>query len=86
MLGKAGQLNVRLIYVRIGDQRVRLRANKGGEGKGAITSVVVLSVLFGPLGLTKHGHNIKIPARQSITAYVDEDTDLTFPVRPPPAG
>jgi hypothetical protein len=84
MLGKAGQLNVRLIYVRIGDQRVRLRANKGGEGKGAMTSVVVLSVLFGPIGLIKHGHNIKIPVGQTIVAYVDEDTDLTLPIAPPP--
>ena len=86
MMGKAGQLNIRLVYVRIGDQRVRLRANKGAEGKGAVTSVVVLSVLFGPLGFLKHGHNIKIPAGQSITAYVDEDTDLTVPVDPPPRG
>ena len=86
MMGKAGQLNVRLIYMKIGDMRVRLRASKGEEGKNAVTSTVVLTVLFGPLGLIKHGHNIVIPKGQTMVAYVDDDTDIPFPVAPPPRG
>ncbi len=86
MMGKAGQLNVRLIYMKIGDMRVRLRASKGEEGKNAVTSTVVLTVLFGPLGLIKHGHNIVIPKGQTMVAYVDDDADIPFPVAPPPRG
>ena len=86
MMGKAGQLNVRLIYMKIGDMRVRLRASKGEEGKNAVTSTVVLTVLFGPLGLIKHGHNIVIPKGQTMVAYVDDDTDIPYPVAPPPRG
>lgn len=83
-MGKAGQLNVRLDYIRIGDQRVRLRASKGQEGKGAVGATIALTVLFGPLGLLKRGHDIEIQPGQSITAYVDSDADIRMPLAAPP--
>jgi hypothetical protein len=45
MLGKPGQLNVRLDFVRIGGVRVRLVASKGMRGKGSVTSAWVLGAL-----------------------------------------
>ena len=85
-MGQAGALNVRLTYIRIGDAKVRLRASKGGEGKGAMGATVALTVLFGPLGLLKRGHDIEIKPGQTITAYVDQDAEISTPVDPPPAG
>ena len=85
-MGQAGELNVRLSYIRIGDAKVRLRASKGGEGKGAMGATVALTVLFGPLGLLKRGHDIEIKPGQTITAYVDQDAEISVPVEPPPAG
>jgi hypothetical protein len=85
MMGKAGQLNVRLDYVRIGDTHVRLRANQGEEGKSGVTSAIVLTVLFGPLGLIKHGSDVVIQKGQTLTAYVDEDASVTTPIARPPA-
>jgi len=32
-----------------------------------------LTVLFGPIGLIKHGKNVEIPAGTPLTAYVDQD-------------
>lgn len=84
MLGKAGQLNVRLTYLKIGDARVRLRATKGAEGASGATSAVVLTALFGPIGLIKHGHNVVIQKGQTMTAFVDEDINLALPVAAPP--
>lgn len=84
MLGKAGQLSVRLTYVKIGGLRVRVRATKGAEGASGVTSTVVLTALFGPLGLIKHGHNVVIQKGQTLTAYVDEDIDLPLPIAAPP--
>ena len=83
-MGQAGELNVRLEYIRIGDTRIRLRANKAGEGKGALGATVALTVLFGPLGLLKRGHDIAITPGQTITAFVDQDITLSLPVPPPP--
>ncbi|MDB5439170.1 MAG: hypothetical protein JWM33_1597 [Caulobacteraceae bacterium] len=84
MMGQAGELNVRLDYIRVGDDRIRLRASKGGEGKGAMGATIALTVLFGPLGLLKHGHDIEIKSGQTITAYVDQDASITTPLSPPP--
>jgi len=84
MIGKPGALNLRLDYILIGDARVHLRANKVAEGKSGMRSIMVLTVLFGPLGLLKHGSDVVIAKGQVITAFVDEDTLIAFPVAPPP--
>jgi hypothetical protein len=84
MLGKSGQLGVRLDYLKVGAARIHLRANKAGEGASGVTNTVVLTVLFGPLGLLVHGHSIVYPKGTQITAYVDQDTPIDLPVPPPP--
>lgn len=83
-MGQAGELSVRLTYLRVGDSRIRLRASKGGEGKGAMGATIALTVLFGPLGLLKRGHDIEIKPGQTITAYADQDAELVLPMAPPP--
>lgn len=84
MLGKSGQLGLRLSYLKVGDVHVHLRANKSGEGSSGVTNTVVATVLLGPLGLLVHGHSIVYPKGQPITAYVDQDTQIALPVATPP--
>ena len=76
MMGKAGELNLRLEHLKAGDQRVRLRGSKGKEGEGKVGTAVALTVLFGPIGLIKHGKNVDVKAGTILTAYVDEDAQL----------
>lgn len=76
MLGKAGELNVRLEYLKVGEQRVRLRANKGKEGEGKEGTMIALTVLFGPIGLIKKGKNVEVKAGTPLKAFVDEDAKL----------
>ncbi|MGA7063856.1 MAG: hypothetical protein WBY69_21810 [Candidatus Acidiferrales bacterium] len=76
MMGKPGELSIRLEYVKSDDQRLRLRGNKGKEGEGKVGATVALTVLFGPIGLIKHGKNVDIPAGTPLTAYVDQDYTL----------
>ena len=85
MLGKPGTLNVRFDYIKIGDVRVHIRGSKGKEGNSGVGTVVVLTVLFGPLGLIAKGHNVEIKKGQQMVAYVDQDTDLDAPLAKPPA-
>ena len=82
--GQAGELSIRVTYIRIGDTRIRLRATKGQEGQGAMGATVALAVFFGPLGLLKHGHDVEMKAGQTLTAYVDADAELDAPIAPPP--
>jgi hypothetical protein len=76
MLGKGGELNLRLEYVIAGDTRVKLRGTKGKEGEGKVGTAVALTVLFGPIGLIKHGKNVEIKQGTPLAAYVDRDYSI----------
>lgn len=76
MMGKAGELNVRLDYLKVGSVKVHLRGAKGKEGESGTTGVVVLTVLFGPIGLIKHGQNIDIKKGTAMKVYVADDISL----------
>lgn len=84
-MGKAGELNVRLNYIRIGETKVYLRANKSKEGEGALGATIALTILFGPLGLLKRGHDIDIKSGQEISAFIDRDADVDPSAPPPPS-
>lgn len=71
--GKAGELNMRLEYVLAGDTRMKIRGTKGKEGQGKEGTAVALTVLFGPIGLIKHGKNVEIKEGTPLGAYVDQD-------------
>jgi hypothetical protein len=76
MMGRPGELSIRLEYVKSDDQRVHLRGAKGKEGEGKVGATVALTVIFGPIGLIKHGKNVVIPAGAPLTAFVDQDYAL----------
>ena len=76
MMGKAGELNMRLQYLIVGDTRLKLRGTKGKEGQGKEGTAVALTVLFGPIGLIKHGKNVDIKEGTPLLAYTDENFDV----------
>jgi len=76
MMGKAGELNIRLDYLKVGGIKIKLRGSRGKEGESGTTGVVVLTVLFGPIGLIKHGHDIEIKKGNAIKVYVADDINL----------
>jgi len=78
-MGKAGELNVMLDHVSVGDDRIRLRASKGKTGDAKVGATVALTILFGPIGLLKRGHDIDIKPGTPITAFVDQAQDIAAP-------
>lgn len=76
MMGKAGEMNMRLDYLKVPDAKIKLRGSKGKEGESGTTSTVVLTVLFGPIGLIKHGKNVEIKEGQPLHAFVGDDIAL----------
>ena len=76
MMGKGGELNVRLEYLRVGTTKVRLRGTKGKEGDSKTGTAVALTVLFGPIGLIKHGKEIVVKEGAPLAAFVDDDVAL----------
>jgi hypothetical protein len=73
MMGRAGELNMRLEYLLLDDGRLKLRGSKGREGEGKEGATVALTVLFGPIGLIKHGKNVEIKQGTPLTVYTDEN-------------
>ncbi len=76
MMGKGGELNVRLEHLKVGDTKVRLRGSKGKEGDSKTGTAVALTVLFGPIGLIKHGKEIIVKEGAPLAAYVEDDASL----------
>lgn len=72
-LGKPGDLSVQLQYLIAGGNHIRLRGTQGREGESKTGATVALTVLFGPVGLLKHGKNVDIPAGTPLQAFVDQD-------------
>lgn len=84
MLGKTGKLNVRLNYLKVGDDRIRLRAAKAAKGDNRTGTQVVTFVFLGVFAGLIKGKNVTIPKGAQITAYADEDKVLQTPLAPPP--
>jgi hypothetical protein len=76
MMGKGGELNMRLDYLKVGETKVLLRGSKGREGDDKTGTAVALTVLFGPIGLIKHGKEIDIKEGTPLKAYVGGDVTL----------
>lgn len=71
--GTSGKLSIRIDSVVAADgQTIKLRAAKSGQGGNNTGTTVGLVVLFGPLGLLKHGKDAKIAAGTVLSAYTDE--------------
>lgn len=75
-MGKAGELNIQINYLLVGDQRVPLRASSGRQGDSKVGATVALTVLFGPLGLLKRGKDVELNPGVVLTAQVDQATDV----------
>jgi hypothetical protein len=76
MMGRAGELAIRIDSLKVGTTKIALRGTKNREGEGKVGTAVVLTVLFGPLGLIKHGKNVELKAGTPLIAYVADDISL----------
>ncbi len=56
------------------------RGFMGKAGESKVGTTVALTILFGPVGLLKRGHDIDIKPGTPITAFVDQATDIVVPL------
>ena len=79
MMGKSGELSIRIESTQSVDgQKVKLRASKAGKGGDNMGSTVALTVLFGPLGLLRHGKEAKIKSGTILSAFTDESKTVSI--------
>lgn len=72
MMGKSGQLEIRLDYLKAGDKKIKLRQTKDKESGGGI-----MGALSSPFGHVKHGKNVEINVGDPLHAYVASDILLS---------
>jgi hypothetical protein len=76
MVGKGGELNLRLEYLKAGDTKVKLRGAQGKNGDSKTGATVGLVLAFGVLGFMKHGKQAEVKEGTPVKAYVDEDVQV----------
>jgi hypothetical protein len=84
MMGRGGELNLHLEYLKAGDTKVRLRGVQGKAGDDKTGATVGLVIAFGVLGFMKHGKQAEVKEGTPIKAYIDQDVELA-PVSSTPA-
>jgi hypothetical protein len=76
MMGRGGDLNLHLEYLKAGDNRVKLRGVQGRSGDDKTGATVGLVIAFGVLGFMKHGKQAEVKEGTAIKAFVDQDVEL----------
>jgi hypothetical protein len=64
---------------------VRIRGQKGTEGDARYGTTITLTVLFGPLGLIKHGKDVEMKSGQRLSVFTDSDATVALPIPAPTA-
>jgi hypothetical protein len=77
MLGKGGELNIRLDYLKVGNEKLHLRGTKGAEGKDSVGGTIGLMMLCAICGILHHGKEVKVTKGTALHAYVSEDISLS---------
>ena len=75
-MGKGGELNVRLEYLKADSIKVKLRGTKGRQGEDKTGAAIALTVLLGPIGFFKHGKDIDVKSGTPLSAFVADDIPL----------
>jgi hypothetical protein len=71
--GKAGMLEVRLLYVTVGGRNVRLDGEALHQGASAAVPAIATGVITAALGSAILGKSARIPAGTEVIGYVHRD-------------
>jgi hypothetical protein len=78
MWGKSGNIEARVLYLRVGDRQIRLSGSLNDKGVTG-TAGVVGAIAFVPVaGFFMTGTSAKIPTGAPVKAFLDEDVPVTF--------
>ena len=79
MWGKSGNIEARLLYIRVGDRQIRITGNFNDKGVTG-TAGVVGAIAFVPVaGFFLTGTSARIASGSQVTAFLDEDVPVVLP-------
>ena len=80
--GKPGVLQLRIESLELGNRRIPLFYSAMTRGKDSEASAVILTAIFGPIGVLRHGKLVTVPAGTKLLAYVDQAFDVMPTIAP----
>ena len=83
MMGKAGKLEVRVMFVEAGGRRIRLDGKARDKGASGAAPVVLAAPLIGINAAFFKGKNAVMPAGSTIDGFVYDDIPLARPSASP---
>lgn len=83
-MGRTGKLSIVINYLKVGDQRIRLRGTRAAEGDHRTGTQVATVILVGVFAGFVKGKNIEITKGTRLNAFTDQDVELNGPAIPPP--
>jgi len=82
-MGRTGKLSILINYLKVGDQRIRLRGTRAAEGDHRTGAQVATVLLVGVFAGFVKGKNIEITKGTHLNAFTDQDVLLDGPLPPP---
>lgn len=79
MMGKAGKIEVRVLFVEVGGSRIRLDGTASDKGASGAAPVVLAAPLIGVSAAFFTGKSAVLPAGSSIQGFVFADLPLVRP-------
>lgn len=76
--GKSGKLETRLLYVAVGNSRIRLDGRAADRGKSGTGATIATAVAAGVFSAFVTGTSAVIPAQSTIVGYVERDMPLVL--------
>jgi hypothetical protein len=83
MWGKSGKINARLLYVTVGDRKIRLRGVFDDKGVTGTAGVVAAVALVPVAGFFTTGTSATLPLGAGVKGFIDEDVTLTVAPKAP---
>jgi hypothetical protein len=84
MWGKSGNIEARVLYVRVGDQQVRLSGAFNDQGVTGTVGVVAAVALVPVVGFFTTGTSAVIASGAPVKSFTDEDVPIMFASAPAP--
>jgi hypothetical protein len=79
MWGKSGHFDIRLLYLRVGDRKIRLSGTADDKGvAGGWGAAAVSAIVFLPAGFFMTGTSALLPAGTVIKGFLAEDVPVAF--------
>lgn len=80
--GKSGKLDVRVLHLDLGENRIRLTGSNSDEGESGTAATVAVAVVAGVFSAFVTGKSAVLPVGMQLVGYLEDDTPVIVEAMP----